>query len=317
MANTSILNRVMGVSPHIEMAVRRLYRNPMLNSFLKPKKKKKSPLDNSNFDFSSILNYLKSIGVKEGDILIVHCAYRPLKLSGLNPEQIIDELLTLVGPTGTLAMPVIRKYPESPPESEALVADISNITFTYDVQKSKVWTGIIPKMLMNKEEAVTSQFPLNTLTAIGKHAKEMMANNLKGDLPAPNGLNSSWKYCTNHNAWVVGLGTDLTHSLTMIHTAEDMKKENWPIKNWYREKKFKIIDNDFQTEKIVLERKPKWGMLHFGERTLSKDLIKNKVMKSQTVDGVLIESLRSKPLYDFLNSKNKKGYPYFWVNKNL
>ena len=314
MANSTILKKIMGLTPNAEMIIRRVYRSSFFPKMIKQKKNNNS-LEPINFD--NIVQYLQSIGIKKGDILIVHSAYGALKPSGLSPNQIVDNLISIVGPTGTLAMPVIRKYAESPNEEDALTASVENILFTYDVQNSPVWTGILPKTLMQKEGAVTSRFPLNTLTAIGKEAKAMMWNNLEGNLPAPNGVNSPWKYCTDKNAWVVSIGTDLTHSLTMIHTAEDVKKLDWPVKNWYRKKKFKIIDGDFETEKIVLERQPKWGMLHFGERKLCADLISNKIMQSVNVEGVLIESLRAQNLYQFLNSRNKKGYPYFWVSQYL
>jgi len=314
MANSTILKKIMGLTPNAEMIIRRVYRSSFFPKMIKQKKNNNS-LEPINFD--NIVQYLQSIGIKKGDILIVHSAYGALKPSGLSPNQIVDNLISIVGPTGTLAMPVIRKYAESPNEEDALTASVENILFTYDVQNSPVWTGILPKTLMQKEGAVTSRFPLNTLTAIGKEAKAMMWNNLEGNLPAPNGVNSPWKYCTDKNAWVVSIGTDLTHSLTMIHTAEDVKKLDWPVKNWYRKKKFKIIDGDFETEKIVLERHPKWGMLHFGERKLCADLISNKIMQSVNVEGVLIESLRAQNLYQFLNSRNKKGYPYFWVSQYL
>lgn len=312
MANIGKIQKIMALSPSVEMMVRRIYRNSFFNKLLSKPKRKKT-VNSTSISFDKITEYLKQIGVKEGDIVIIHSAYSPLKPTKLSPAEIVDKLLQLVGQTGTLAMPVIRKYPESPSEEEALTANVSNILFTYDVANSKVWTGIIPKTLMKKEGAVTSRFPLNTMTALGPHAKAMMQDNLKGDLPTPNGINSSWKYCTDQNAWVISIGTDLTHSLTMIHTAEDVLKKDWPVKNWYREKTFKIIDGVFSCEKTVLERHPRWGMLHFGERTLAKDLEAIKVMKSEQVEGVLIESLRSKDLFEFLNSKNKNGYPYFWV----
>lgn len=317
MANISTINKIMAFTPHAEMIVRRIYRNKYLNGLLRTKKKAKTKVRLKEIDFSKVMDYLHSLGINDGDIVIIHSAFRPLKGAGLSPIQIVDQLIHLVGKEGTLAMPVIRKYPESPPESEALTAEVSNIEFTYNVKESKVWTGIIPKTFMNKKHTSTSRFPLNTLTALGPLAEKMMANNLEGDLPTPNGVNSSWKFCTDHNAWIISIGTDLTHSLTMIHTAEDVKKEKWPVKGWYRKKKFKIIDGDFETEKIVLERHPKWGMLHFGERKLSDDLLKRGVMKSTQIEGVLIESMRSKPLFDFLNSKNDKGYPYFWLGKSF
>lgn len=318
MANDTLLKKLMGINPHFEMIIRRVYRlSPLTSLLTKNKKNKKNVINKSIIDFKKILAYLSSVGVKKGDIVIVHSAYGALKSTNLSPDQIVDSLISLVGTSGTLCMPVIRKFPESPKDEEVLSTSIEKIVFTYNVQKSEIWTGIISKTLMLRKESHTSRFPLNTLTAIGPHAEPMMRHNLVDELPTPNGIYSPWKYCTDKNAWVISLGTDLTHSLTMIHTAEDVKKTNWPVKNWYRQKKFKIIDNDFSCEKVVLERHPKWGMLHFGERKLSKDLVNNGIMKTNIIDGVLIESLRSRALYEFLNAKNKKGYPYYWVNKQL
>lgn len=320
MPNTSMLDRAMASSPHVEMVVRRLYRSSYFNNFLskfKSKKKASGQTVPRKIDFERITDHLINKGIKKGDILIVHSGFKPLKPSGLSPEEIVQKLKDLVGETGTLVMPVIRKYPESPPESEALTADISDIRFTYDVQNSKVWTGIIPKTLMHMEGSVTSRFPLNTVTANGPHGQVMIADNLKEDKPTPNGQYSPWKYCTDHNAWVVSLGVDMAHSLTMIHTVEDVKKFDWPIKKWYREKHFTIIDGDFKQDKTVLERRPQWGMLHYAERTLSKDLLSSQVMSSSSVDGVGIEVLRSMDLYEFLNSRNSNGYPYFWLGKSL
>ncbi len=318
MANKSILNRVMGYSPNNEMIIRRLYRKKSFFKVLSKLniKKKKEP-KRSNINFDLIINYLKKLGIKEGDILIVTSAYKPLKPAGLSPLGIVDLLIELIGNQGTLVMPVIRRFPESPSEEDALTADISDIIFEYNIKESKIWTGIIPKTLMKMSGAITSRFPLNTVTAYGKVAKKMMEKELDEELPTPNGINSAWKYCADNNAWVVSIGTDLAGSLTMIHTVEDVKKYDWPVKEWYRKKKFKIIDGNQVINKTVLERHPKWGMLHFAERTLSKDLLDDGIMKSTEIEGVLIESLRSKPLLDYLDRRNRNAYPYFWLKKHI
>lgn len=318
MPNKSSLNKVMGASPHIEMIVRRLYRSRFFSKYLNKtsSKRKRKPVA-APINFEKIIDKFREVGVKEGDTMIVHSAYSPLKGSGLSPQEIVDLLLSIVGESGTLVMPVIRKYPESPSDSEALTASVEDINFIYDVEKSKVWTGILPKILMGKENAKTSLFPLNTVTAVGPEAESIIKDNLKGELPTPNGENSSWKYLTDIDAWVISLGVDLTHSLTMIHTAEDVMKDTWPIKGWYRKKKFTIIDGDTSQDKVVLERHPRWGMLHFGERKLCEDLIQENVMKSQIVEGVILESLKSQELYSFLRNKNSNGYPYFWVSKYI
>jgi len=308
MANDTVIKKIMALSPHAEMVIRRIYRNNLIQKIIPKGTGKTRGKEISEFiNFDNILYYLKEIGVSEGDILIVHSAYKPLKATGLKPLDIINSLLKLIGPTGTLVMPVIRHYDNSN----------GNAIIEYDLKKTKIWTGALPITLMSMEGSVTSRFPLNPITAYGEHAQNMIQHELDEDLPAPNGKNSAWYYCAMMNAKVISLGTDLTHSLTMIHTVEDSQQDKWPVSDWYVKRMFKIRDNDFELDKEVLERGQKWGMLHFAERTLCKDLIKDGILKTTSIEGVLIESLEAKELIDYLNKRNRKGYPYFWIKKHL
>ena len=103
------------------------------------------------------------------------------------------------------------------------------------------------------------------------------------------------------------------YSRYRCRTIEDCMDDNWPIKDWYRERKFKIINGNQIEYKIIRERKPIWGSLHWAGRTLANDLIKHNVVKSICINGVIVEIINSKELELFLNSKNKNGYPYFCV----
>jgi aminoglycoside 3-N-acetyltransferase len=317
MANKSILEKIMGFSSDFEMIVRRIYRSKVTYFFLKSHGKRKNIISDNPFNFDEIIDTLKKLGVKSGDILIVHSAYKPLKASGLTPDEIIDALLNLVGKNGTLVMPVIRKYAYNDTEQMNFSSNLNDFVFEYDVNTTKVWTGIIPIRMMLRKEAVTSRFPLNTITAIGPDAESMIAKELVENFSSPNGSNSAWKYCMDKNAWVVSLGTDLTHSLTMIHTVEDDNKETWPVKDWYRKVTFKITDYDFEQIITVSERHPKWGMFHFGERRLCRDLLKDNIMTSIEVNSIIVEAIRSKSLFEYLSNRNIGGYPYFWLGKNL
>ena len=316
MANTGLKNKIMGLSPYIELLIRYIYwKNIGLFSRFVKRKKKRKEID--FIDFSKITNYLKKFGITSGDLLLVHSSYGDLKGTQKKPIEIIHELKNLVGETGTIAMPAIRKYMGEPEMKNYLKADMDKTVFTYDVHNTKVFTGALPTTMVKMEQAEISRFPLNTLVALGPLAKPMMEDNLDGDFPTACGKNSSWKFCLENNAYIIGLGTDLTGCLTMIHTAEDILDDKWPIKNWYRKRIFKIIDKDFATLKIVRERCPNWGSLHWAGRTLCKDLTINNILHTQTIDGILVEVIKAKELIDFLNSKNNKGYPYFCVKKHL
>lgn len=317
MANVGFLQKSMGYFPFIEMVVRRIYNYKFLNKFLSKNNFRKNIVKSEKVEFTEIINHLKAIGIKHGDIVIVHSAFKTLKNSGLSPDEIINELLDLVGENGTIVMPVIRKYQYQNNGEPLRDSDLVHDNYIYDVRNTEVWTGALAKVFMNRKEAVISNFPLNTIAAIGWEANKMIEKELNEELPTANGPNSAWKYCADKNAWIISLGTDLTHSLTMIHTAEDCLGMNWPINNWYRKVRFKIINEYTEIEKIVLERRPSWGRLHFGERKLCADLIKDKILMSNHINGVLVESVRSKVLINYLNSKNHLGYPYFWLGKNL
>lgn len=321
MANNSIAKKIFGLSPTVEVLLRNVYwRNigwylRVKNKIRKKKKgAKKVRAEQRAVSWSNIREAIIACGVAEGDVLLVHSAFNSLKGTQLTPSEVIDELLAIVGPNGTLAMPAMPIFRNDVELEDYLNADISNRTYVYKAAKTPIKTGALPKALSKKGGAVRSLHPINTMIAIGAQAAFIMEGNLDGDSPLPCGEKSSWKRCADLNAWIVGLGVDLTHSLTMIHVAEDMQDGAWPIKDWYRNKHFKIELEGHLIEKTLRERQPKWGALHFAERTLCKDLIESGLMTSLIVDGVIVELIRSKDLLSFLDTKNASGYPYFGIS---
>jgi len=317
MANTELINKVLCLNPNIELVVRKIYWR-YINIFGNTKTKRKDIKSlNEKKNFQRILSHLNCLGIDKGSLLLVHSSFKALEGFKKEPLEIINALLETIGETGTLAMPAIRKYKEEPSRKDYLNKDLTGIMCTYDLKKTKIWTGLLPFYMMKMPQAVISRFPINSMVAVGALAKAMMEKNLDGDFPTPCGKNSSWKFCLDNDAFIIGLGIDLTHSLTMIHVAEDCKEDDWPIKNWYRERIFKIIDKDYEEIKKVKERFPAWGALHFAERTLCLDLIKSGLLRSEVIEGVLVETIKARDLIDFLNSKNGNGYPYFWVKKYL
>ncbi len=318
MANNTILRKIMSFSPYIEVMIRNIYwKNYNIFSKYKQKKETKKTLEINKNIFPKIIEKLISLGIKKGSLIVVHSAYGPLKITGLKPNEIIDELLNLIGENGTLAMPGIPYFENELIGTEYSAGNVDNIIFEYDVQKTPIITGVLPKVLFEKKNAIRSKFPINSMVAFGPLAKEMMKNNFNAQDPLPCGIGSTWDFCEKNNAIIIGLGTDLTHSLTMIHVAEDRLDKKWPVKNWYRLKKFRIKDGDYCEEKILRERHPKWGTLHYAERTLCKDLIDTGILKTTEVEGVLLEVIKSNELLNFLNKKNEHGYPYYGVKKYL
>lgn len=315
MANDSLVKRIFSLSPHIEMIVRRLYWRNVWCLSKRVKKTKPVEFHTTSIDYNKIEKFLFANGVAKGELIVVHSSYAPLKGRGKTANQIIDMLCDFVGSQGTVAMPAMPKFKNAVDVKDYLTKDYSNILFEYNVQKTSVKTGVLPLMLHKRETSMRSRHPINSMVAMGPLSESIMENNLSDNSSLACGEDSSWKSCLDNDAIIIGLGTDLTHSLTMIHVAEDVLNEKWPVKNWYIEKNFLVKDDDFEEKYTLRERAPHWGALHFAERTLCKDLINIGILKTTVIDGVIVEIIKSKELIDFLIEKNSNGYPYFWLNK--
>lgn len=314
MSISDIYEKLALSSPRMEVILRKLYWNnyKLLNRF-KPKSSLK-PSSTVKIDFDRIIDYLRTQGIGEGTLLIVHSSYGAVKGSGLSPDEIIDKLLNLIGTTGTLAMPVIRHYVEEPDAEYQLKANLDDVVSVYDVENTPITTGVLPIKLHARSGSVTSRFPLNPICAFGPLAEEMMSDNLNGN--SPHDEHSAWKYCADHDAVILGLGIDLAHYLTMIHVAEEAYP-GWPIKDWFRKRNFIIKDGDFQVEKTVLERRPKWGMLHLADKLYTKDFKENGILHEETIESTLVGTIKSSKLIQYLNGRKTEGYPYIVRKKDF
>ncbi|WP_373126558.1 AAC(3) family N-acetyltransferase [Bacteroides sp. HPS0048] len=314
----NIYNKIVCISPYLEVLVRRFYWNNVETfAKFKPKFSNSQTTISVFCEFERILEALENLGVKKGSLLIVHSSYDALERTGLSPDEIIDALLELIGCDGTLAMPVIRRYKEQPKKGkEYITCNMDTIKCTYNVQRSRVVTGFLPYYMMLRKNCVISRHPLNPMAAIGPLAELMMKNNIEGEKPSPHGSNSSWKFCLDNKAIVIGLGVDLGHYLTITHVAEEAYSD-WPIMDWYRERKFTIVDHDYTRDIVVRERKPKWGTMFFAERNLKKRLLKKGILRVCTVGNIDVSAVDSQEYISYLRSINDKGFPYIVPKKYL
>lgn len=311
-----IYTKIALISPFVEITLKKLYwKNIRIFKALNPHNiNNNSCISTKSVDIKNIIQWLKSKGIGKGDLLVVHSSYFGLQSTGLSPDQIIDILLDIIGPTGTLAMPVIRFYKEEPKKQDILDSRFDNLICTYDVKRTTVSSGLIPFRLMRRKGSVISQHPLNPLCALGPLAKGMMENNLHGAFPSPHGANSSWRFCYDNNAKVISLGTDIEHHNTMVHVAEESFGDwKWNDEEWYQHRIFNIIDEHNNTRQIVVsERKPKWGLLHFTEIRMNNDLKKLGIMQVAKIeDEIEVGYVDARKFISFLRSKKGTGYPYY------
>ena len=304
-----IYNKLALQSPRIEVLLRKLYWQHV--SLLKKySTNKTNRVHRTEFvDFEEIVDFLKGCGIGKGDLVIMHSSYGNLKPTSLDNYGIVNRLLDLVGKEGTLAAPVIRLYKEEQKMTYKEMMDdgLAKVKCEYDVDKTPISSGVLAITLKEHEESVTSLFPLNPLTAVGKYAKEMMANNIEGDCPSAHGSNSCWKFCADHNAYVIYLGIDFGHHITMQQVFTEAFPENTP-KNFFVKREFKLVHDGKAQDIIVKERRRAFTTV-LPEMNVRKDIVKSGIVKMTKIHGIPVSVFRSKDLLEFYGTK-RKYYPY-------
>lgn len=112
-----------------------------------------------------LIEDIKKVGVKSGDLLHLKVSMRAIgKIDG-GPNTLLDALLDIVGPEGTLVSDAfISVYPlPLTEEQEIIVADDDTVSYA----------GAFANAMVKHPKMVRSKHPIQKFVAIGKMAKEL------------------------------------------------------------------------------------------------------------------------------------------------
>ncbi|MGH7208657.1 MAG: AAC(3) family N-acetyltransferase, partial [Nitrospiraceae bacterium] len=154
------------------------------------------------------------VGVQEGHHVYVHSSYIDMPGLQANPAQVVQLLLDIVGPTGTILMQargwsgLSIKYARSNP--------------SFDPAKTPSADGIITEIFRRWPGTVRSRHPIWSSSANGAKARELLEGHEYADPPF--GVNSPWGRLCDAGGYVLMLGVGL-RALTLVHAAMDMTDE--------------------------------------------------------------------------------------------
>ncbi|MBY9004876.1 MAG: AAC(3) family N-acetyltransferase [Candidatus Lokiarchaeota archaeon] len=133
---------------------------------------------------------LISLGLKEGEILIVHSSLSKMGWTVGGPVALIDALMDLITPKGTLIMPTFTsgntepsewQYPPVPEEWWSSIRE-----YIPAFHPDKIPTrgmGSIPETFRKYPNVIRSNHPTTSFAAWGKYAKKIVKNHpLENDL---------------------------------------------------------------------------------------------------------------------------------------
>ena len=154
---------------------------------------------------------LKSVGLHEGDVVLVHSSLSSFGYVEGGADAVIDALLETVGSTGTVVVPT---FCGDPVEMEIGVKTV------FDVANSPVGKsiGIIPEVFRKRKGAMRSQHICHSVAAIGPQAEYLM-----GEGVSAYGPNSSFDRLYELDSWNLFLGYGF-NSCTALHMPEEHLK---------------------------------------------------------------------------------------------
>ena len=158
---------------------------------------------------------VKSLGVVEGDIIVVHSSLSSLGCVDGGADTLIDAFIEVLGPNGTMIMPTLCQR------------DKERRFETWDIAKSPSDVGKTTEAFRLRPQSLRSNHPTHSVAAAGRLAAEIVSGHPSdygrtgpwGDAAFAKG--SPWQKIYDLNAGIVMVGVDLKAN-TMVHFIEHL-----------------------------------------------------------------------------------------------
>ena len=183
-----------------------------------------------------IVQGLRELGVREGDLLMVHTALSSIGRVEGGADAVIDALIDAVGPSGTIAMPTL--YIPSITSGEV-----------FDVDQSPSQMGKVTEAFRKRQGTVRSVHPTHPIAASGARAEELIAEHVRATTACGEG--TPFTKLIEWGGKVLLLGVDQDRN-TLLHTAEDYADSPYLTPRFARYRD----PSDGQVKDITLQKFP-------------------------------------------------------------
>jgi aminoglycoside N3'-acetyltransferase len=271
-------------------------------------------------DRHELQDHLRHIGVGEGALVMAHTSVNRLQFVD-NGKSIpggflgaanclVNDLLALVGPGGTLVMPTHAHYQDE--DSFLTDAQRRERVIHYDPQKTPCAVGLANELFWRRKGVLRSLHPYNSLAACGPLAEELLHDNLNAFKPLPHGVYSGYYRFCQKDGLVIGVGVSLQSSMTLIHSPEEVRDDEWPIKDFFEERNYSVRIGEKDELYAVRQRCPKYSKFCICVHKVFRDLAREGILHETMAGNVRVDWVRSKDMYDLFMDRNKNSpYPYY------
>jgi aminoglycoside 3-N-acetyltransferase len=243
--------------------------------------------------------FLSSLGIKAGDILMVQSAWDGLRRVKAKPSEVIAMLKRLIGPTGTLIMP-----------TGPIVTTRDGVS-VYDIDKSPSSLGLLSESFRRMPGVKRSPFPMAPVCAEGPLAGIFTRDFRVESGNTPYGLGSPYWELGERNGKVLIIGIDFVRAITLFHCAFDILGGDNPVRGFYIEKPYIVINKDREKQITVRRPDPKWSS-YLATGVFGKMILSSGACKATSFKGIKIAIIDARRFLAWhLEIARRSGWPYW------
>ncbi|MCL2812761.1 MAG: AAC(3) family N-acetyltransferase [Clostridia bacterium] len=161
----------------------------------------------------SFVSELRDLGLEPGDIVLMHSSMKALGTK-MPPEAFLEDILSVLGPQGTLLLPALT------------YENVSAQQPLFSVRTSEPCIGLLPRAFFHMKGVVRSLHPTHSVCALGKMAKELTAQHALDDTPV--GPHSPFMLLKAHGGKLLFVG-DVLGKNTFMHGIEEIAKTPYTL----------------------------------------------------------------------------------------
>lgn len=240
-----------------------------------------------------IVRELRRIGLKEGDLLLLHSSFSSLGHVEGGPETMIASLMEVLGQKGALLMPSWQKGGEY-----ALLRQ----GCTFDLRTSPSEMGLLTEIFRCRKGVIRSLSPTHCLAGTGGHAETLLDGHQFCRVSV--GCGSPFEKFVRKNGKIMLLG--VTHSSnTMLHFVENTNGAPTICREL-----FSPLVIDLEGRSWVVPTHPHMPGLRRRYEHVEDELLRAKIQVNDTIGTATVRLIQAAPMVDMIGSNLRKNPLY-------
>ena len=251
----------------------------------------------NNLNLQDLKKVFIKLGIKKKDKVQVNSNilnFIKSKKTNFKPNQIIDTLIDIVTPKGTLMFPAYNWN------------FCNGVSFSY--KKTQSLTGALSNLTLKRKDFLRSLNPIYSFSIYGKDKIKISKLKHKSCFS----LNSPFGYLIKSNGKNLFIDLDYKEALTYVHVAEETVKVDYRYLKKFTGSYFDINNKKKKKSFLMYVRKPKIVKATLINKKLDNILKKKKALKVIQFKGHKFSIIDLKKTYQLMvdDIKNKGGIVY-------